>query len=74
MGSVISQFVRFDGVKDVAELRPRFECDGKTVYPTKAHALAMLRRRHRGSSQNLYQCPHCREWHVGHQGPDKNST
>ncbi len=43
----------------------------KVSYPSKKHALAVIKRRKKtgiliASNTYVYQCPHCNNWHIGH--------
>lgn len=50
-------------------------CAGKRRHPTRGKALAHMRqlvRRGAASERlNVYECPHCGGWHVGHLGKER---
>lgn len=56
--------------------RPRscFNADGfpKSSYESKEEAMSKMKELHgpkwRREGLNVYRCPTCREWHVGHSG------
>lgn len=49
------------------------QCRGKVPYVSIAEARAALREasRHTVGKLNLYACPHCTYWHLGHKPPKK---
>jgi hypothetical protein len=48
---------------------PRHQCHRKVQHKTRKLALAAMYatiRRHNDLTLNVYKCPHCRLFHVGH--------
>lgn len=51
-------------------LRPRKrQCKKKKGYATKAQSINAMDRNHgyNNPAFNVYECPHCFMWHVGHK-------
>lgn len=44
------------------------QCDAKQGYPTRGAAVLAMDRHHGFNNPdfNVYECPHCFMWHVGH--------
>lgn len=51
------------------KLRKEKQCDRKKSYPRRREAVRAMDRLHgyNNPAFNVYHCPHCFTWHVGHK-------
>lgn len=61
--------VRVPMGRNVVTLRKqRTQCSHKKRYATVTAAFnAMVANHGKSPDYNIYECPHCRKWHVGHR-------
>lgn len=62
--------VRVKMGRNVVTLRAvRNQCRRKAIYGTMQQAFdAMMMNHGKRPEYNIYECPHCQKWHVGHRG------
>jgi hypothetical protein len=54
---------------------PFTQCEGKRPFSHKRYAKAHARVAEQGIGRmQVYRCPHCGRWHVGHKVPAAHKT